>query len=148
MKIFINIALLCITTIAYAQELKAIHQIEVNTNWEGRPRCNGGHGLCAITLSNLNSQTNTTISYYENGKVDFTIDRSKITIKEELKIVGVELSSATTENELIYAMKDDYFLNSEVTTNLKLSSEYIKIPEGNYPIKVTKDQLIISFNIE
>lgn len=147
MKIIISIALLCITFIAFTQEQKKNNKIKVITSWEGRPRCNGGHGLCAIKSSSITGQTNTTIIYYDTNKMDFIINRSKITKEEEIKIVGKDLA-VTVENEFIYIFEEDYALDTEIQTSLKLSAECIKIPIGSYPILVTKDTLTITFTLE
>jgi len=148
MKIIIHIALLCITTIAFTQEQKTAHQINVNTSWEGRPRCNGGRGLCAINSSSNTRQANTTIYYYENNKVGFIIDRSKIDKEVEIKIIGIELSSTSIDKEFSYIMNEDYLLNLEAQIILKTSSKFTKIPKGSYPIKLAKDTIIITFNLE
>ena len=82
--------LLCLTTIAFSQQKNATEKttIKGELTFGKNPDCIRRGGICTFNTSQNKALANTQITYNKDNTITLIIDRTKITIEEEYKIVG------------------------------------------------------------
>ena len=147
MKNLLLMVLLCLCSIAYAQEQEQVPKILVKTSFDGR-RCNGSHGLCTIGNPTTKSQSNTQLIFNTNNTITFIIDKAKISNEEINKIIGDEQKLDSYKEAPTFYLNYAFVLEVEVKTQLEIPKGLTKISKGSYPILITEEAFIITFNLE
>jgi hypothetical protein len=139
-KTYIYIILLCLPLFTFSQNQAKVTSVNVDITWDGR-QCRGTNGICDISESNNNkvSGSSAIIDNIDNTIV-FAIDRSLLSLGEELKIVGENLDVLSNTEELFYVLEYDF--------NFNINDRALEIAKGNYPIIITKETITITFNLK
>lgn len=140
MKNILYILILFISSVTYSQV-----GITTDTNFSGR-HCRGTNGLCSTDENKSMSNSNTVIGY-DDDTVTFTIDRNRIGTTEEIQIIGRPIETSDIDTTLTFIMEDDFTLNTAVVTYLQIPSQMVVITEGNYPVYVSEEHLLITFKL-
>jgi hypothetical protein len=150
MKKIIHIALLCLTTIVFSQEEKLDTKATTFAKLTfGRYGADcSGRGTCSFNTQATKAQANTKLIYNKNESLTLIIDRTKITLEDEIKIVGKQLTKNSKVNDFLFVMEDDFILDTTQQSNLKLPNDLSYIPKGNYPIQITNDTYIITIKLK
>ncbi|HLT54296.1 MAG TPA: hypothetical protein VKZ97_10405 [Flavobacteriaceae bacterium] len=135
MKTLAYIVLLFLSTGLNAQAEK---ELTVEVGWIGQ-RCVGDNGYCYVEPS---ADGNTTLRL-NNSELTFIIYRDKLTVEEELKILGKKLSDESFDT---YLLEEPFALSKDVTNQLSLA-EGTQIPPGEYQAKITKETVEITFRL-
>ncbi|MCT4629576.1 hypothetical protein, partial [Winogradskyella sp.] len=108
-------------------------------DWSGH-RCVGTNGMCKIEpMLEGNS-----FLKIESNKLVFIVYRDKLTLREEITILGKEIAE---EGEDIFLMPESFPLNREISNALGIKED-ASIIAGECPMIITKDVIEITFEIE
>jgi len=143
MKNILYIVLFILPLTVFSQ----VGEIRANTEFSGR-HCRGTHGLCNIDPEAKVSETNTSLVYNQDNTITLTINRDKITIAQEIEILGQTIASITSYEGLYFEMEDDFIIESNLQSELSIQGSPPTIASGNYLIVVTENELIINFNLQ
>jgi hypothetical protein len=151
MKNLILIVILCLFTSAYSQEEISENPVEIIFSAGRFPNGEGegckGRGSCGFTTGNSVESVNAQIYIDKEKNLKVHINRDKISLEDEIKIVGQEITINTEMEELSFIMEDELSLNKEVTTALKITDNLTTIPIGEFPIQVTEKEFIITLKL-
>jgi hypothetical protein len=146
MKIIIyTLMILCFPFYGFSQNQGGANLVDVNANWTGRA-CRGTNGLCNIEVS-TSSASNGLLENHDNETLSLSINRQMITPEDESNLVSVRLAPNSEESEFIFIMEDDYELESQTIISLNLPAGSHTIDQGEYPVEITNDFIIIWFKI-
>lgn len=154
MKKLLNIALLCITPIAFSQANKVINDsnkttaINTELKFGKYSDCFRSGGICTFNTNANKVDSNTLVIHNFNNTITLIIDRSKITKHEELKILGQELMPKSKIDNLKFEMEESFILDASIKSNLKIAKPLTKIKTGSYPIIITAETFTITVNLE
>ena len=149
MKPSLHIALLCFSLIAFAQKEKSANR-GINADFTiGRhgQDCSG-RGLCSFNTALNKSVNPSTLVNYKDNTLTFIIQRTKISIDVETKIADKPIAFYSKETYLTFVMEDDFILDVTTIVDLKLPIELTKIAKGIYPLKVLRDTIIFTVNLQ
>jgi len=141
-NIIYTLIVICIPFYCFSQNQSAL---DVNANWTGRG-CRGTNGLCNIDVS-TGSSSNALLQNHDNETITLSINRELLTIEEESNLVSVRLTKNSAESEFIFIMEDDFELDSQTKTSLNLPQGEHSIEQGEYPVEITNEYIIIWFKI-
>ncbi|WP_213524259.1 hypothetical protein [Nonlabens sp.] len=101
MKILIPIALPCLLTSAYSQEEISDGFIATELIFGKLPRattepCGFGRGICKFKTNGSIASSNASATFNKNGTLTILIKRDKITLEDEVRIVGMKLIKTLT----------------------------------------------------
>ncbi len=117
--------------------------IDVDVSWNGK-MCNGGHGMCYIDSSTNKTTSNTKIIYNKESN-ELTLVLSKTTLDETNK--GKLLSNKLEKDFYLYTFDEDFILSKELKEALNIT-KFSKIKQGNYLVKIIKNQIIMKLKLE
>ncbi|MCP4052318.1 MAG: hypothetical protein GY739_04475 [Mesoflavibacter sp.] len=143
MKKIIYIAMLCLPFIALSQANKL--STEANLTFGRHSLDCSGRGTCSFTSPD-NKQANTEIIYNKDNTLSLIIDRTRITMEDELKITGQNLQETYRSEDLTFVMEEDFEIPIEIKTKLNMSSNLIV--KGTYPIQVNETHFIITITLK
>tara|TARA_R110002072_G_scaffold103137_1_gene226369 strand:- start:20855 stop:21289 length:435 start_codon:yes stop_codon:yes gene_type:complete len=144
MKPFFVTILLCIGTICIAQQPNSI---SVNASFNGF-HCDGKHGLCSIDNENNRTVANSSLLLINENTLSFTVHRSKLSEKDFQNIFNTTSSLWEKSKEYEFEIPERIPLNQSIINRLQSKHSSLFISPGTYPIKVTNDLFIITFNLE
>lgn len=106
------------------------------------PNCTG-RGLCSLTTEKPDSKSSTAdfssdIFIDKQGRLVMQISREDLTVEM--------ISEQFKNNQLI--LTDEFELPAELTKGMGVKDDYSTIPAGNYPVEITDDEVIITFDLE
>jgi len=109
------------------------------------PDCFGSQGICTFkTLSNKKSISNTQVSFNkENNELILVLSNTTLDETNKLKLLSNELE----KDFYLYTFDEDFILSKELKEALDIK-ELTKIKQGNYLVKVIKDQIIMKLKLE
>lgn len=119
--------------------------LTANITFGHAPDCRGSQGICTFqTLSSNKSISNTKTSFNKESN-ELTLVLSKTTLDQtsKLKLLSNELE----KNFYLYTFDKDFILPKEIKDVLNIK-KVSKIKQGNYLVKVIKDQIIMKLKLE
>lgn len=138
--------ILCVLTLLISSVTYSQIAITTDTNFSGR-HCRGTNGLCSTDENKSAGSSNTVIAFDNNDTITFTVDRNLIGTAEEIQIIGRPIETSDIDTVLTFTMDDDFTLNTTVATFLQIPSQFIVIEEGNYPVYISEEHLLITFKL-
>jgi hypothetical protein len=147
MKNIITIALLCLATSAFSQEEISDRFIDVNLSFGTYTDCFRPGGICTFKVNQSTKKSNTQVVFNEDQTLTIVIKRDQITLEDEIKIVGQEITKDTVIEKLRFLMEEELELDKETRMALKLPEEVTKIGIGAYLITVTENNFIITLKL-
>ncbi|WP_438968636.1 hypothetical protein [Nonlabens sp.] len=148
MKNLITIALLCLLTSAYSQEEISGNNIDTNLTFGKYTDCFRPGGICTFNKNTKEKTANSQSVFNKDQTLTIYIHRDQITPVEEFKILGEELHEETNLEELTFLMEEELEIPEEARLALKLPEYLTTIAVGEYPIKVTEKEFIITLKLE
>jgi len=106
--------------------------------------CRQPGSFCELNVSNNKSISNTQISFNRDSK-ELTLVLSKTTLDQTNKLKL--LSNKLEKDFYLYTFDEDFLLSKELKEALNIK-ELTKIKQGNYLVKVIKDQIIMKLKLE
>ena len=152
MKTLITIALLCLLTSAYSQEEMSDGFIATELIFGKLPRstsepCGFGRGICKFKTSEPIASSNASATFNKNQTLTIHIKRNKITLEDEVKIVGHEIDKETNPEELFFLMQEELEIPEDARAALKLPEKLNTLAIGEYPVVLTEKEFIITLKI-
>ena len=117
--------------------------INADLDFSGK-MCNGGFGVCYMNTTANKSTANTQISFNKESN-ELILMFSKTTLDQTNK--GKLLNSKLEKDFYLYTFDEDFLLSKELKEALNIK-ELTKIKQGNYLVKVIKDQIIMKLKLE
>lgn len=134
--------------LVFAQSGTTNTSITAKTSFNGR-HCRGTHGLCSFDATARTIDTNCTISYNEiENTIIIEINRSKISLQEHVQILREDPQNYTSSTQVYYLMEDDFIIPNSISQQLQIHGQDVKINSGSFPLIMTEDTIIITFNLE
>jgi len=131
--------------ISFTAILVAQTTIRANVSFGHAPDCWGNQGTCAFTTGDNNkSNTNTTIVYNkENKKLILTFNNTNLEIDNKSKLLNTKLE----KNFYLYNFEEDFVLPQDILSALGVKNQ-TKIKQGNYLVKIKRDEIIMTLQLE
>jgi len=117
--------------------------INADLDFNGK-MCNGGFGVCYMNPITNKSTSNTKISFdKESNELTFIFSKTTLDTTNKSKLLKNELE----KNFYLYTFDEDFILSKQIKEALNIK-ELTKIKQGNYLVKVIKDQIIMKLKLE
>ncbi len=99
--------------------------------------CSTGRGICGVGAENLasskpNSNAKFTIEKKNESTIILKLMKANIPINQEAAVFGKAIQDFATTEKMYFKMDIDLPIDATITSSLKISSKYFKIPAGNY----------------
>jgi hypothetical protein len=147
MKNIITIVLLCLATSAFSQEEISDHRIDANLSFGKYTDCFRPGGICTFKTNESTEKSNTKVVFNKDQTLTIVIKRDQITLEDEIKIVGQEITKDTAIEALRFLMEEELELDKETRMVLKIPEEVTKIGIGAYLIRVTEKNFMITLKL-
>ncbi|RDK89093.1 hypothetical protein [Marinirhabdus gelatinilytica] len=143
MKIYITLLLCSISTICSAQRGSVL----VDASFNGF-HCDGKHGICDIDNATNRAQSNTEITFNEDGTLTLKINRSKLSPNDVKSIAGTNSLSKNNSQPNHFIVNENFTLSGAIVKDLTNEEKVLRIKKESYPIQVTNEHLTITFTLE
>jgi hypothetical protein len=143
MKILLLIAtsliLYCSSAVAQSKPL--------NMDIRGRS-CNGGSGLCSITIgSKQTGMKNFNITKLTSKSMVIEIEASKLTLEEQKVFFGKTYAQVLTDEDLFFIQEQDFIFDINTLLYLELDPAYRLLKRGTYPIEIVNDTVLVTVSL-
>jgi len=145
MKIkLITYILIGFVSITFAQQANRSN-LTTNITFGHAPDCKGFQGICTFkTIKSNKSNSNTQVNFNkENNELTLVLSKTTLDETNKLKL----LSNKLEKDFYLYTFDNDFILSKELKEALNIK-ELTKIKQGDYLVKVIKDQIIIKLKLE
>jgi len=136
-----------LATSAFSQEEISDRSIDSYLSFGTYIDCFRPGGICTFKVNQSTENSNTKVVFKKDQTLTIVIKRDQITLEDEIKIVGQEITKDTAIEALRFLMEEELELDKETRMVLKLPEEVTKIGIGAYLITVTEKNFMITLKL-
>ncbi|HLA56461.1 MAG TPA: hypothetical protein VK623_10195 [Flavobacterium sp.] len=108
--------------------------------------CSAGRGICSFALSK--SETGKYSMKNSENTILLSINNTALAADEQIKIAGKLFNSIKENEKPVFIQEESIRLDSISLENLNINGKFKIIPAGNYPMKITKEQIEIVLTLK
>ena len=144
--IFTTIILLCLSAYGHAQTKNTSNESFVRVSFTGL-HCNGKNGLCALGSTDK-QQSNASLALNDTGTISLVIYRNMLDDSDIEILFGKPFEEKFRTQQISFDVGKEFLMSPKMQRDLNMMSLKNRIVLGSYPIDITNDHYIITFNME